>query len=71
LTQVEAANALGYLQSYISKCEQGERRVDLFELQEFAELYGVSMDALGGPVTPEEQFEAAAHRAHPDDEDYG
>jgi transcriptional regulator with XRE-family HTH domain len=39
LTQVEAAKALGRRQAYISKCESGERRVDVVELGQFARLY--------------------------------
>jgi transcriptional regulator with XRE-family HTH domain len=39
LTQVQVCKALGYPQSYVSKCETGERRVDVVELQEFAKLY--------------------------------
>ena len=40
LTQSEAARALRRHQSYVSKCELGERRIDPIDLQEFAELYG-------------------------------
>ncbi len=40
LTQVEVAEALGRPQSYLTKCELGERRIDPIELQEFALLYG-------------------------------
>lgn len=40
LTQKEAAKALGKPQSFISKCESGERRVDFVELELLAELYG-------------------------------
>jgi hypothetical protein len=36
---MEAASRLGRPQSYISKCEAGERRVDVIELAWFAELY--------------------------------
>jgi transcriptional regulator with XRE-family HTH domain len=39
LTQVEVAARLHRPQSFVSKCESGERRVDLVELQEFARLY--------------------------------
>ncbi len=39
LTQVEVANKLGKPQSYVSKCESGERRVDVLELAMFARLY--------------------------------
>ncbi|MBD2058109.1 helix-turn-helix transcriptional regulator [Oculatella sp. FACHB-28] len=39
LTQLEVANRLGEPQSYVSKCESGERRVDIVELSKFAEIY--------------------------------
>ncbi len=39
LTQVQAAKAIGRRQAYISKCESGERRVDVVELGQFARLY--------------------------------
>ena len=40
LTQAEVARRLGRPQSYVSKSESGERRVDVVELDEFARLYG-------------------------------
>jgi len=43
LTQLEAARLLGKPQSYVSKCETGERRVDFVELLEFARIYGKSI----------------------------
>ena len=39
LTQVEVAAKLGQPQSWVSKCERGERRVDVVELERLAELY--------------------------------
>ncbi len=38
-TQVEVAAALGRHQSFVTKCELGERRIDPIELQQFAKLY--------------------------------
>ncbi|MGO9452443.1 MAG: helix-turn-helix domain-containing protein [Candidatus Binataceae bacterium] len=40
LTQEEVARRLRRPQSYVSKCESGERRIDVIELAEFANLYG-------------------------------
>lgn len=39
LTQAEAARALQQHQSFVSKCESGERRIDPVELEDFARLY--------------------------------
>ncbi len=44
LTQVEVAKRLRRPQSYVSKCESGERRVDVVELTEFARLYGKELE---------------------------
>jgi len=43
LTQVAAARRLGKPQSFISKCETGERRVDVVELSDLAKLYRKSV----------------------------
>jgi transcriptional regulator with XRE-family HTH domain len=39
LTQARAAAALRRPQSFVSKCESGERRIDVIELDDFARLY--------------------------------
>ena len=39
LTQVAVAEAFGKPQSFVSKCESGERRIDVVELGAFANLY--------------------------------
>lgn len=39
LTQVEAAKKLKRPQSYISKAEAGEQRLDVVEIKKFATLY--------------------------------
>jgi transcriptional regulator with XRE-family HTH domain len=39
LTQVEVADRLDKARSFVSKCELGERRVDIVELQQMAKLY--------------------------------
>lgn len=48
LTQVQVARALGKPQSFVSKIERGERRLDPLELKAVAKLYGVSVDRLLG-----------------------
>ncbi len=40
LTQAEVAATLHKPQSFVSKCESGERRIDVIELEDFAKLYG-------------------------------
>jgi transcriptional regulator with XRE-family HTH domain len=39
MTQVQVAKALGRPQSFVSKCESGERRIDPVELLDYARLY--------------------------------
>ncbi len=53
MTQEVVADALGKPQTYVSKCELGERRVDFVELEDFAAVYELPLDyfatGAGGP----------------------
>ena len=44
LTQREVAKRLGNPQSFVSKCESGERRIDVIELAVFAKMYGKPLE---------------------------
>lgn len=60
VSQVELAKRLGNTQTFVSKCERGERRIDAVELVEFAEALGVPpLDLLG------EYLEQRAARPQP------
>jgi transcriptional regulator with XRE-family HTH domain len=43
LTQAELAAELGHPQSYVSKYESGEQRLDIFELRSFCEATGITL----------------------------
>ena len=45
LTQVELAERLDQTQSFVSKCERGERRLDIVEVRAFCIALGVSFRA--------------------------
>jgi transcriptional regulator with XRE-family HTH domain len=45
LSQTETAKRLGKPQSFVSKCESGERRVDVVELKAFAKIYGATVSS--------------------------
>lgn len=45
-TQIQAAQKLGKPQSFISKVENRQRRLDVLEIKAFAKLYGVELEAL-------------------------
>jgi ribosome-binding protein aMBF1 (putative translation factor) len=41
LSQVDLAARLGETQSFVSKCERGERRLDIVELRVFCRAMGI------------------------------
>ena len=46
LTQVEVARRLDVPQSFVSKYESGERRLDVVELRHVAEVLGTTLEAV-------------------------
>lgn len=44
LEQKQAAKLLGKTQSYVSKIESGQRRVDVIQLKKFAKIYNKPMN---------------------------
>lgn len=45
LTQGQLAERLGETQSFVSRCERGERRLDILELRVFCQAMGISVVA--------------------------
>lgn len=43
ITQVELALALGVTQTFVSKCERGERRLDVLELRKWCLAIGTTV----------------------------
>jgi hypothetical protein len=43
MTQTDGGKKFGAHASFVSKCESGERRVDVVELAAFCQIYGVSL----------------------------
>jgi transcriptional regulator with XRE-family HTH domain len=58
LTQAELAKALGVPQSFVSKFESGERRLDLVELHHICKAVRISLTILV------ERFEKAIRESH-------
>ena len=44
VSQEEMAARLGETQSFVSKCERGERRMDIVELREFCKAMGLTLE---------------------------
>jgi transcriptional regulator with XRE-family HTH domain len=45
MTQIDLAARLAETQSFVSKCERGERRIDVAELRAFCRAIGVHLPA--------------------------
>jgi len=43
LTQIDMAERLNETQSFVSKCERGERRIDVVELHAFCQAMGITL----------------------------
>jgi transcriptional regulator with XRE-family HTH domain len=43
LTQTQLAQQIGETQTFVSKCERGERRVDVVELRTLCQAFGLSL----------------------------
>jgi len=44
LSQEQVANLLHRTQSYVSKIESGQRKIDIIQLKKFAKIYKKSLD---------------------------
>jgi ribosome-binding protein aMBF1 (putative translation factor) len=44
ITQEDMATRLDETQSFVSKCERGERRMDIVELREFCKAMGITLE---------------------------
>jgi transcriptional regulator with XRE-family HTH domain len=53
LSQEQVAERIGETQTFVSKCERGERRIDVIELGAFCRAFGISL----------KQFVSALERA--------
>lgn len=56
LTQVALAAKLNETQTFVSKCERGERRLDVVELREWCHALGVELHEFM------KQFDSVCHR---------
>ena len=62
ISQVELAERLGNTQTFVSKCERGERRIDFVEFVEFAEALGLSPESLLGEYMAQRGGGSTGHR---------
>jgi transcriptional regulator with XRE-family HTH domain len=48
ITQIELAKKLGVTQSYVSKIERGDRRLDIVQLRNLCRIYGMTLHEFVG-----------------------
>lgn len=58
LTQIDVATKLGTTQSFVSKIENGERRLDVVEMLKFADLYKLDTNKLLKDITKPQSSQA-------------
>ncbi|WP_298330546.1 helix-turn-helix transcriptional regulator [Asticcacaulis sp.] len=72
LTQQELATRIGWTQSFVSKCERGERRIDVIDLITYldgigfssSDFVGTLVNALGGPPALAASTSVTVPQAH-------
>jgi len=50
ITQVDLAKRIGETQSFVSKCERGERRLDIIEVRAFCQAMGMKLAVFAGEL---------------------
>ena len=68
LSQQEFAARIGRTQSFIGKCERGERRLDVIELQTFCLALGISLSDFSRQLEQLQKMSIEAQRKHLDDQ---
>lgn len=57
ITQEQLAESLGQTQSFVSKVERGERRLDVVEIRAFCSALGVDFPSTGNPIRRTQPFD--------------
>ena len=52
---MQVAQRLGKPQSFVSKCELGERTVDVIDILQFSKIYNVSLDFFFEGITNKDE----------------
>ena len=69
LTQVDLASRIRETQSFVSKCERGERRLDVLELRAFCRVIGIPLSEfvrrLDRALTATPRSSGKRSRVHP------